>query len=295
MLSLIAVLSFALTAEPKLPPEGGLAGAARPFSPPPELERLPSDRARYEFAMRAGNAAFFLRDDPEELSRAISSYRAALAVRPTDRIALISLARAQAHRAQAEPMGAQDAWREVSRAAETALREASPPFAEAVDGGKDPADAVGKVEMEGAEPLYWFALATMGMAQARGMAAVLAVKDVARAMMARAAELDERIDYGGPRRALGTLLCTIPSAAGGGVGAARAQLDRARTLAPTYQLTRVRDAEALSVLLQDRQRFESLLGEVLAFDETRAPSIVPENRLAKKMARDLLERADRLF
>jgi hypothetical protein len=135
----------------------------------------------------------------------------------------------------------------------------------------------------------------MGMAQSRGMSAVLAVREAARALMQRAAELDERVDHGGPRRALGAWLATLPSAAGGGAAAARAQLERARALSPVYQLTKVRDAEVLAVLLQDAARFDALLREVLAFDVAAAPEIAPENRLAQRLARALVARRDRLF
>ncbi len=57
----------------------------------------------------------------------------------------------------------------------------------------------------------------------------------------------------------------------------------------------MREAETLAVLLQDRKRFEGLLGEVLAFDEAAAPDIVPENRIAKRLARELLARREDLF
>jgi hypothetical protein len=245
--------------------------------------------------MRAGEAAFAGRDDPALLAEAIARFSAAATVRPGDPAALLALARAQAYRAQANPTAARDAWREASRAAEQALRTTAPAYAEAVDRGEDPGRAAAKVDRAGAPALYWLALATMGMAQARGMVAVLAVKDAARAMMERATALDERTDFAGPRRALGAWLATLPSAAGGGAAAARAQFDRARSLFPQYQLARVRDAEVLAVLLQDRKRFETALGEVLAFDDARAPGIAPENRLAKRLARELLSRKDRLF
>ncbi len=285
MLALTALLLIAAAPAPPHPPLSALAAG------PPHL--LPG--GPYEGEMHAGNAAFADRDDPERLSEAITRYGAAAVLRPGDAAAPLALARAQAYRALAMPAAAQDAWREASRAAERALRSAVPSFAAAIDRGDAPARAAARAEAPGAEPLYWLALATMGMAQARGMAAVLAVKDDARTMMERAAELDQRIDFAGPRRALGVWLATIPSAAGGGAGAARAQFERARSLFPAYQLNLVRDAETLAVLLQDRGRFEALLGEVLSFDEARAPEIAPENRLAKKLARSLMARRDRLF
>lgn len=277
-----------------------LAGGPSAGAPPaagPEPVAAPPVAAREPYAeeMRSGEAAYAGRDDPSRLASAIAHFRAAAALRPGDAAPLLALARASAYRAQATPEAARDSWRDVSASAEQALRIASPSFAEAIDRGEDPGRAVAKVDRSGAPALYWLALSTMGMAQARGMAAVLSVKDGARAMMERAAALDERVDFAGPRRALGAWLATLPSAAGGGASAARSQFERARSLFPEYQLARVRDAEVLAVLLQDRKRFEVALGEVLAFDEGRAPAIAPENRLAKKLARDLLARKERLF
>jgi len=258
------------------------------------LSAEPAEDA-FAAAQRQGDAAFAEREDPRRLAEAVARYAEAASLRPADGAPLVALARAHAFHALSTPAAARDAWREASRAAERALRLAAPAFAAATDGGDDPARAAPSVGAAAAEPLYWVAVATMGMAQARGMSAVLAAKDAARGMMERAAELDERLDHGGPRRSLGAWLATIPSAAGGGAAAARKELDRALSLDPAYQLTRVRDAETLAVLLQDRKRFEGLLGDVLAFDEARAPGIAPENRLAKRLARELLARRDRLF
>ena len=243
----------------------------------------------------AGDLAFQQRDDPARLVEAIAAYREAARLPGDDAGALLALARAEAFRARAAPGDAREAWHEASSAAERALRVLAPPFAEAVARGEDPSRAAARVEAPAAEALYWLALATMGGAQARGMAAALAVKDAARAMMERAAALDERVDFGGPRRALGAWLATLPSAAGGGAARAREQLDRARTLAPAYQLTDVVDARVLAVLLQDRARFDALLARVLAFDDASAPEMGPENRLAKAQARALVARRDRLF
>jgi TRAP transporter T-component len=287
---MIAVARLALAA--------ALAQAAEPGAPGPAAATAPAPAPAVDaFAdlLRRGLAAFAERDDSARLAESIARLGEAAALRPGDPAADVPLARAQAFRAQSSPREAREAWREASRAAERALRAAAPAFAEAIDRGEEPARAAASVSARGAEPLYWLALATMGMAQARGMAAVLAVKDAARAMMERAAALDEKVDHGGPRRALGAWLATIPSAAGGGAAAARQQLERARALAPDYQLTRVREAESLAVLLQDAPRFDALLDAVLAYDVARRPEIAPENRLAQRLARDLKARRDRLF
>ncbi len=63
----------------------------------------------------------------------------------------------------------------------------------------------------------------------------------------------------------------------------------------TCQLTRVREAQTLLVLLQDRKGFEAALSEVIAFDASRAPEWAPENLAAQREARELLARRDRLL
>jgi hypothetical protein len=245
--------------------------------------------------MAAARAAFARREDKGQLAEACGRLSLAASLAPTNPEPLLLLARAQAFRAQAFPGEAIEAWREAAAAAERALALAAPGFGERVARGEPSASAAASVERAGAESLYWLGFATLGMGQARGVAALLAVKDESQALLARAAALDEAVDHGGPRRALGTLLATVPSAAGGGAAAARAELERARALAPDYQLTRVRDAEVLAVLLQDGARFDGLLRDVLAYDPERAPQIAPENRLAQRLARDLQKRRDRLF
>ena len=87
----------------------------------------------------------------------------------------------------------------------------------------------------------------------------------------------------------------MPSAAGGSAKDAKAHFDRARQLAPAYKLTAVVEAQSYAVLTQDRKLFEARLGEALSFSEGSVPDLAPENRLAKKLARELLGRRDRLF
>ena len=164
-----------------------------------------------------------------------------------------------------------------------------------VDRGEDPAAAAAGVTAAGAEPLYLLAQGTMRSAQLTGWAATLAVKDACLAMMARAAELDERVDGAGPHRALGAWRAALPIAAGGGATAARAHFDRVRALQPTDLLARVAEAETLAVLLQDGARFDALLAEVEAFDVAQDPARAAENRVAKRLAGELAKRRSRLF
>jgi len=111
--------------------------------------------------------------------------------------------------------------------------------------------------------------------------------------MARAAALDERLEAGGPLRALGAWSAMLPSSAGGGAEAARARFDRAAQLFPDEPWRRIDEARTLSVLVQDQAGFERLLGEVLA-----APAAAergPEQELARRRAREWLDKRSRLF
>jgi hypothetical protein len=263
--------------------------------PPPPAAREDAPE-RFEAALADGDRAFGQRGDPSRLAAALRAFAGAAAQRPGDPGAETRLARAEAFRGlAASPPEAGRAWEASARAAERALRRVSPAWAEAIDRGEDPAAAAARVDAAGAEPLYLLAQGTMRAAQAAGYAAVLAVKDAALAMMARAAELDERIDAAGPHRALGAWRAMLPVAAGGGASAARAHFDRARALAPEEPLARVAEAETWAVLVQDEARFEALLEEVLALDPERVAGRAAELAVAQRRATELLERMVRLF
>jgi TRAP transporter T-component len=265
-------------------------------SPPPPAARDAAPE-RFDEALSEGDREFALRGDPARLEAALRAYRLAAARRPGEAAAEVRLARAEAFRGLGAqtPALAKEAWDGSARAAERALRKLSPAWAEAIDRGDDPAAAAARVDGPGGEALYLLAQGAMRGAQATGYAAVLAVKDSALVMMSRAAELDERVDAAGPHRALGAWRAALPVAAGGGAAASRAHFDRARALAPDDQIARVAEAETWAVLVQDEVRFDELLDGVLAFDLGRDPARAPENALAKRRAKDLLQRKARLF
>jgi hypothetical protein len=282
----VAVAVAAVAAGCHRAADGAPAAAAREAAP-----------QRFEGALAEGDEAFAARGDPARLEAARRAYAGAAALRPGDPVAETRLARAEAFRAlaAAEPAAAREGWEASMRAAERALRQLAPGWAAAIDRGEDPAAAAARVDVQGAEALYLLAQGAMRAAQAAGYAAVLAVKDAALAMMARAAELDERLDDAGPHRALGSWRAMLPIAAGGGAAAARAHFDRARALAPDEPLARVAEAETWAVLVQDAARFQALLDEVLALEPARAGARAPELAIAQRKARELLGRKARLF
>lgn len=273
-----------------------LAGCRRAAdAPAPEPRPTPAEVAAA--ALQEGDAAYQDRGDPGRLAAALAAYARAASALPEDPSAEVRTARAEAFRALAapDPGHAREAWDASADAAERALRRLAPAWAAAIDAGETPGAAAARVEAPGAEPLYLLAQGAMRSAQTTGHAAVLAVKDAALEMMARAAALDERLDAAGPHRALGAWRAGLPIAAGGGASASRQHFDRARALAPDDLLSRVAEAETYAVLVQDQALFETLLGETLSFDLSRAPARAPENEVARRRAGELLERKARLF
>jgi hypothetical protein len=265
---------------------GLLAAAAPPPAAPQAAPALSALLAR-------GDEAFASRGDPDRLAEAIEAYGRAAAARPGDPAAEIRLARAEAFRALAEPDAAREAWVASSRAAERALRGLSPAWAASVEAG-DLVGAPARVGPEGSEALYWLALATWSSAQSKGLAALLAVKDPALAAMERAAALDGTLDCAGPHRALGAWAAALPAAVGGGFARSRRHFEEARAQGAACLLNRVREAESLLVLLQDRAAFDRALSEVEGAPDPE-PRWAPENAVARRLARDLRGRAARLF
>jgi hypothetical protein len=265
----------------------GLLAAAAP--PATASHAAPAPSA----LLARGDEAFASRGDPARLAEAIELYGRAAGLHPGDPAAELRLARAEAFRAQAAPGAPREAWVAASRAAERALRRLAPAWGAAVDAG-DLVGAPAHVGIEGAEPLYWLALATWSSAQSRGLAALLAVKDPALAAMERAAALDGSTDCAGPHRALGAWAAALPAAVGGGVTRSRGHFEEARALGGACLLNRVAEAGSLLVLLQDRAAFERTLAEVEQAPDLD-PAWAPENALARRLARELRGRAARLF
>jgi hypothetical protein len=267
-----------------------VAGACAALAAAPALAASPPSPSPFDAALRDGAAAWEARADPARLAEAAAAFARAAALRPGDPAAELPLARAEALRARGDPAIAVRSYRACARAAERALRRAVPAFAAAVDRGDAAAVAAAEVPREAAEPLYRMASCAMGLARARGPVAVLSADAEVRPMMERAAALDASVDRAGPHRALGAWLAALPSAAGGGAGRAAAHFDAARELAPGDLEAKVAEARTLAVLLQDRARFDRLLGEVLA-----APARTAEDALARREAEALRARAERLF
>jgi predicted anti-sigma-YlaC factor YlaD len=156
-----------------------------------------------------------------------------------------------------------------------------------------PESAAARLRLEDLPALYWYA-AAMGSAVSSDLSDMGLVADfsVIPALLQRGLELDEGWNQG----ALHELLMAMPASAGGTPERAEHHFRRAmalnggRSVGPLVTL-----AEIVCVPLQDRERFERLLAEALAFDVDEHPHHRLANILAQQHASWLISRIDELF
>ncbi len=172
-------------------------------------------------------------------------------------------------------------------------------FAKAADDG-DLASftaAVGKVKRDEIAPLFWLGNCWAGaINSAKGSAKALVALPKVESAMARAVELDETFYFAGPRLFMGIYHAGRPKALSGDPKRSKENFDRAVELTSgKFLLTKVFYAQYYAVQTQDRELFESLLGEVIAAPDDVLAGQSLATRVAKQKAKRLLSDADSLF
>jgi hypothetical protein len=145
--------------------------------------------------------------------------------------------------------------------------------------------------------LFWTARAWMGWIKANleDMEA-LADLPLVEATMRRILELDDSFYYGSPHLFMATYLAARPAVLGGNLSKAREHFETALAQAQGKLLmARVLFARYYAVGVGDRALFEDTLQEVLKMPADRVPELTLSNVLAKRKARELLEKADEYF
>jgi hypothetical protein len=126
--------------------------------------------------------------------------------------------------------------------------------------------------------------------------AMIALVSKAKAIVARALELDETFYHSASHMILGALHGSMPKTLGGDPDKAKRHFTRALELTGRrFLLVQVMYAKTVAVQLQDRPLFEKLLGEVLKADLSIEPTQKLANVAAKRRARRLLARVGELF
>lgn len=246
-----------------------------------------------------GDAAWAERESADKVREAIAAWERALASDPENADLLVKLARGYYFLADGylrdDKKAYLDTFQKGVDYAERALTASSAEFKELVLKGRAVKDAVQVVNKEGAPALYWYASNLGKWAKAKGFATTLGNKDTIRAVMDRCLHVDPEFFYGGPDRYFGAFFAVAPAFAGGDLDKSQAHFEKSLGFAPGYLATKVLMAELLATKRQDRALFERLLNEVLAAPVDSIPELVPEAKVEKAKARELLEQVEDKF
>jgi hypothetical protein len=161
-------------------------------------------------------------------------------------------------------------------------------------GVRDAKAALAKLERRDVPMAYWTAAAwALAVSSGKEDIGLVAELPVPGALVSRALELDDGWEHGTLHEFM-----VSDAAANGDVAAAREHHRRAVELGMNNKLgPHVSLAEAVLVPAQDREGFQKVLDDVLAFD-VDAPDARPwrlANILAQRRARELVAHADDLF
>lgn len=223
------------------------------------------------------------------LASGFTSYSAAFIVPNIRPLQAVDLDRARAERTRARRMflrGRDYGLR--------ALEVAYPGFRDQLQ--DDPKKAVARTVKADVPDLYWTA-AAWGMAISTGKDQVDLIGDtpIVEALIMRAYELDETWDGGSIHEFL-IAFESRGAAMGGSLDRARQHFDRAMQLAGGRKITPlVSFAENVSIQTENRQEFDTLLDQALAFDTDKYPETRLVNVLAQRHAQQLKAMAGDLF
>ncbi len=277
--------------------EGSGPAARKCYEPAGTLDEATAKQVADWIAQ--GDAAWEKRTSPEAIREAIAAWKEAAKVDTGNVELLVKLTRAHyfladgylRHDAKAylATMDEGVSW------GECAIAAASPEFAKKLEGGAKLHEAVAVVPKEGVPAMYWYASALGKWAKKKGFAVLLGQKDNVKATMDRCLALDPEYYYAGPYRYFGAYYAVAPSFAGGDLNKSREFFEKSLAIEPRYVGTKVLWAQELAVKLQDEETFDRLLEEVLAAPDDIIPELVPETRVEKQKAKELLAQKDELF
>lgn len=178
---------------------------------------------------------------------------------------------------------------------EKGLLAVSPEFKTRMKNGDKLEKAIEAIGKEGVPTLYWYATNLGKWAKKKGFAVLLGNKDKVKAVMERCLALDSGYFYSAPDRYFGAFYAIAPSFAGGDLDKSEAHYKASLEKQPNYLGTHVLMAENLAVKRQNKDLFMEQLKFVIDADEAVIPELVPEARVEKQKAKELLEKIDDLF
>jgi predicted anti-sigma-YlaC factor YlaD len=162
---------------------------------------------------------------------------------------------------------------------------------------KDPSGTLAPFTRENIPELYWLSVSwAAAIAADKSDMDMVADLNLIDPIISRCIELDESYEQGALHEFMISYQGGRSPLQGGGPSLAREHFDRAIELSGNTRVgARVSLAESVSLNEQNRDEFEQVLGEVLAFDVDAHVETRLANLIAQKRARLLLARADNLF
>lgn len=246
-----------------------------------------------------GDALWAHRDDKAQLEAALKAWDTALQADPDNLDLLVKLARGSYFLSDGFLRGDNEAYLATFEQgvdyAERALTASSPEFKKRVQAGETAMDAMSSVQLNGVPALYWYSSNLGKWAKAKGFTTLLGNKDTIKAAMERCLALDETYFFGGPHRYFGAYYAVAPSFAGGDLDKSQAHYQKSLVLAPNAVSTKVLMAENYATKRQDKELYQKLLNEVLAVPDDIIPALVPETKVEKQKAKELLAAINEKF
>ena len=156
-------------------------------------------------------------------------------------------------------------------------------------------EAAQKLGKDYIEAMYWTAVNLGKWSKLYGILKSVFNLSKVKALMKRVTELDRTFFYGAPDRYWGAFYAAIPGLMGGSLSKSKEHFEKSLKIAPYYLETKVLYAEFYAVKKGDKKLFKELLNEVLKGDVNVYPDVIPEQKVAKDKARELLKRINELF
>ena len=254
---------------------------------------------------KEGTAAWAKRLEKAQVEKSIKEWTQSLAIKPNQPHVRLSLARAHYFYADGFLRFEEEKTKEMlghfkkaTNNAELALGQFAPKYKKKHCGRWSYKVSLATLNKEAVPMMYWYAASLGKYALAKSIVLVLNEKDRIKAMMDKIYAWDRTYYHNASARYLGAYFTKIPFP-GGDLPESAKKFRESMEGSPNYLATRVLYAELNVLKMKDRKAakalFAKLLKEVLAFDLSKEPALIPENTIEQKKAKRLLDEIDVYF
>ena len=271
-----------------------MARAPPPTKPPPPAAAQKSTED-VSALVTAADALWLERVDEAKLREAIDAYAKVHAADPGNRHALLHLTRGWYFLGDSHLTDKQekiDAWATAISYGKQCLALNSE-FAQRVQNEKEK-DAIEAATKDDAPCIYWLASALGKWGKIQGVAKVLGQLPTVKAYISTVEKLDPEYFHYGPARYWGAYY-SASSFTSATMKSPKPTSPPASTAPPTTLPTRGLRAGQFAVLNKNYEMFKEDIQYILDFDATSYDSLVPENTLEQRKAKDLWDRRAELF